>query len=158
MPWLARLRENEARQLARRLRGSALETRHLARQHLERFADEAGDLTDVAARRVAEYASHEGPPRMTAAIRTAAETRDLASQHLGQFAREAGEVAGVAAHRVADYARNEGALLADAAARRAARTAEAVKNDPLPAIAGIVGAICLASILMRGNRQSAHTR
>jgi hypothetical protein len=100
MPWLDRLKEHEARSLARRLQRSAIETRERSRQHLQQFAHEAGD------------------------------------------------VAGTAAHRMAGYARSEGALLADAAARGAARTVRAVKDDPLPVVIGLVGAICLASLLL----------
>jgi ElaB/YqjD/DUF883 family membrane-anchored ribosome-binding protein len=82
----------------------------------------------------------------------ASDTRELAQDHLTQFAKQARAVAEPRLHEAADYLRHEGAVVAQTAARQAARASRAVRNDPVPAIVGVVGIALLASLLVSRRR------
>lgn len=71
MPWLERLNDYKGRHLARQLSRSAMETRQLARDHLQQFAHDAGEVAGRATHELADYARAEGAVLASAATREA---------------------------------------------------------------------------------------
>jgi len=141
MAWLERLDDHNSRRLSRDLRRNAYEARHLAQDHLQDFAREAGAIANRTVHQVSDYGRHEGADLV----------RDRAHE-FGDRGRRYAHVAGDIAGQLARYGRHETELLADAAAVQARRVGRAMRADPVPVIVGAIGLALVANLLLGRRR------
>ena len=152
MAWLERLDDRNVRRLSRGLRQNAYAAGHLAQEHLQDFAREAGTLANRTMQQVSDYGRHEGADLVRErALRYADVAQDRAHE-LGDRARRYAHVAGDVAGQLADYGRRETEMLAGVANAQARRVGRAVKADPVPVIVGAIG-IALVANLLFGRRR-----
>lgn len=152
MAWLERLNDRNARRLSRDLRQNAYEAGHLAQEHLQDFARDAGTIANRTVQQVADYGRHEGADLVRDRAHRYADIAQDRAQELSERARRYAQLAGGVAGQLANYGRRETEILADAATAQALRVGRAVKADPLPVIVGAIG-LALAANLLFGRRR-----
>ncbi|HWA18226.1 MAG TPA: hypothetical protein VG757_04465 [Devosia sp.] len=118
----------------------------IAEREARRLGERAGGITakqlDALQRQVAELGAQLG--------HSGSDARDAGYE----FARSARHIAGSAAQEFGHLARHEGAVVARQAAKQALRAGRAVKADPMPALAALIGGAMIARLLAPSRRSA----
>lgn len=73
------------------------------------------------------------------------------SEALGRYSNDARHDVGHIAHDLADEAMHQGAIAARILGKQAWRAGKAVRRDPAPTMAALIGIACLVSLVMTSN-------